>query len=172
MKNEQRRKEILNVLNENNMPVNATQLAKMFSVTRQIIVADIALLRACGSPIRAEHKGYVLEKKSTEEMIKRIVVKHGSDLVKDELYAIVDNGGTVLDVIIEHNVYGKISAELNLTSRYEIDKFVQRITSTGVNPLSLLTEGLHIHTIAIKDEQAFEEIISELTKLKILIEYA
>lgn len=172
MKNEQRREKILTVLNENTEPVNATVLAKMFSVTRQIIVADIALLRASGYNIRSEHKGYVLTKKDSESIIKRIVVKHNNEVLKEELYAIVDNGGVVLDVIVEHAVYGKLSAELNLSSRYDIDCFVKKITDYGVSPLSLLTEGLHIHTISIKDESAFDRIISKLKELKILIEYA
>ena len=172
MKNEQRREKILSILNENTEAINATNLAKMFSVTRQIIVADIALLRAFGYPIRAEHKGYVLEKKSDNKIIKRIVVKHDNNNVKEELYAVVDNGGTVLDVIVEHSVYGKISAELNLSSRYEIDKFVQKINDSGVSPLSTLTKGLHIHTISVKDQESLERIIKDLTKLKILIEYA
>ena len=172
MKNEQRREKILAVLNENNEAVNATVLAKMFSVTRQIIVADIALLRAAGYNIRSEHKGYVMTKKDGDRLIKRIVVKHSNDVLKDELYAVVDNGGVVIDVIVEHAVYGKLSAELNLSSRYEIDCFVQKITVSGVSPLSLLTEGLHIHTISVKDEQTFERIVRELEELKILIEYA
>ena len=172
MNNEQRREKILDTLKEATKPISATSLAKMFSVTRQIIVADIALLRAFGSPIRAEHKGYVLEKGLDNTITKRIVVNHGSDLVRDELYTIVDNGGTVLDVIVEHSVYGKISAELNLSSRYDVDVFMEKISISGVNPLSKLTEGVHIHTIAIKDNDAFLRIVNELTNLKILIEYA
>lgn len=172
MKNEQRREKILSILNDSTSPISATSLSKEFSVTRQIIVADIALLRALGHPIRAEHKGYLLEKKTDDRLIKRIVVKHGNDKVTDELYAVVDNGGTILDVIVEHSIYGRLSAELNLTSRFEVDRFTQKLTDSGVNPLSILTEGLHIHTIAIKDQQSFEKIIEKLTELKILIEYA
>lgn len=73
---------------------------------------------------------------------------------------------------VEHPVYGKISAELNLCSRYDVDRFVEQITISGVNQLSLLTEGLHIHTIAFKDESSFSRIINVLNKLKILVEYA
>ena len=172
MKNEQRREEILNILKESCMPINASSLAKQFSVTRQIIVADVALLRACGYPIRAEHKGYVLEKETNDKIVRRIVVKHDNSTLQDELYTIVDNGGKVIDVIVEHSIYGKISAELNLSSRYEVDEFINKITESGASPLSMLTEGLHIHTISTKDLQSFERITSKLKKLKILIEYA
>ena len=171
MNNEQRRIEILNTLQKSNLPISANEFSKEYSVTRQIIVADIALLRASGYPIRAEHKGYVLEKVEKNELSKKIVVKHGAKEVTDELYAVVDNGGRVIDVIIEHSIYGKISAELNLSSRYDIDMFVKKISDEGITPLSLLTDGLHIHTIAVKDITAYERIIDKLKDLKVLVEY-
>ena len=170
MNNEQRRIEILSALKESILPISASAFAKDFSVTRQIIVADIALLRASGYPIRAEHKGYVLEKVESNEIRKRIVVKHGAKELTEELYAVVDNGGKVLDVIIDHSIYGKISAELNLSSRYEVDLFVKRISDENVTPLSLLTDGLHIHTIAIKNLESYEKIIEKLSELKVLVE--
>ena len=170
MNNEQRRIEILNTLKESTLPISANAFAKDFSVTRQIIVADIALLRASGYPIRAEHKGYVLEKVESNEIRKRIVVKHGAKELTEELYAVVDNGGKVLDVIIDHSIYGKISAELNLSSRYEVDSFVKKVAEENITPLSLLTDGLHIHTIAVKDLDSYERIIDGLKSLKVLVE--
>lgn len=172
MNSKERRKNIIDRLENAESPISATRLANEFSVTRQIIVADVALLRASGLMIRSEHKGYVLDKATKQEDVRRIVVNHDKSYVEDELYAIVDHGGKVLDVIVEHTVYGKISAELNLSSRYDVDRFVQKITETGANPLSLLTEGLHIHTIVIKDEDSFQAIIARLASLNILIEYA
>ena len=171
MKNEQRRKSILKKLNSSNEPISANVFANVFSVTRQIIVADIALLRAAGHPIRSEHKGYFLEKSNKNEIIKRIVVRHIGDEVKNELYTIVDNGAKVVDVIVEHTVYGKISAELNLSSRYDVDKFLQKLDKTGANPLSILTEGLHIHTVSLKDTESFERITEQLKGLNILIDF-
>ena len=76
----------------------------------------------------------------------------------------------MLDVIIDHSIYGKISAELNLSSRYEVDLFVKRISDENVTPLSLLTDGLHIHTIAIKNLESYEKIIEKLSELKVLVE--
>ena len=171
MNNEQRRIEILNTLKASNSAISANDFAKDYSVTRQIIVADIALLRAAGYPIRAEHRGYVLEKQESNETLKRIVVKHGADKVTEELYAVVDNGGRIVDVIVEHPVYGKISAELNLSSRYEVDLFVKKISDSGVAPLSQLTDGLHIHTISLRDASAFDRIVERLNELGVLVEY-
>ena len=170
MTSEQRRNNILLKLQSSKAPISATSFANEYSVTRQIIVADVALLRASGYPIRAEHKGYVLENVSGETT-KRVVVQHGTGELKDELYAIVDNGGKVKDVIVEHSIYGTITAELNLNSRYEVDVFLEKIKNTGANPLSLLTKGVHVHTIAIKDEKGFENILEKLAELKILVEY-
>ena len=171
MNSEQRREKIIFELQESAKPISATCFANEFSVTRQIIVADIALLRASGYPIRAEHKGYVLEKSDRHDMLKRLVVKHDKNEVKDELYTIVDNGGKVIDVIVQHSIYGKIVAELNLSSRYDVDRFVARVNETGAKPLSFLTEGLHIHTVAVRDEESFQSIVHQLMELQFLLEY-
>ena len=171
MNSEQRREKIISVLQMSDKPISANSFANEFSVTRQIIVADIALLRASGHSIRAEHKGYVLEKSDSPATLRRVVVKHGQNEVQDELYAIVDHGGKVVDVIVQHSVYGKIVAELNLSSRYDIDRFIKNIHETDAKPLLLLTEGLHIHTIVVKDEDSFQSIIERLNQLRILVEY-
>jgi transcriptional regulator of NAD metabolism len=171
MNSEKRRETIISELQASDKPISASRFAGEFSVTRQIIVADIALLRASGYPIRAEHKGYVLEKNDSPVMLKRVVVKHGNAEVRDELYAIVDNGGRVIDVIVQHSVYGKIVAELNLSSRYDVDRFIRQINETDAKPLLLLTEGLHIHTITVKDEESFQSIIERLAELRILVEH-
>ena len=168
MNSEQRREKIISVLQMSDKPISAARFASEFSVTRQIIVADIALLRASGHQIRSEHKGYVLEKSDSLSMLKRLVMNHGNNEVKDELYAIVDNGGKVIDVIVQHPVYGKIVAELNLSSRYDVDRFVKHIQETDSKPLLLLTEGLHIHTVAIQDEESFQNIVERLKALHIL----
>ena len=58
-----------------------------------------------------------------------------------------------------------------MSSRYEVDEFVNKIESANALPLSALTEGLHIHTIAVKDEKTFDRIIKALTDLNVLVEY-
>lgn len=171
MNGEERRISIIDKLKQASQPISASALAAEYSVTRQIIVADIALLRAAGHSISAKNRGYVLDT-NTSGLIKRIAVNHGKDEVTEELYAVVDNGGKVLDVIVEHSVYGKISVELNISSRYDADVFVSKIRETGANPLSLLTEGLHIHTLSVPDENALCRIEKRLSELGVLIELA
>ncbi len=169
MNSEERRSSILKRLEQSVEPISASVLAKEFFVTRQVIVADIALLRASGFSIIAESKGYVLQRVDNKS-IKRIVVKHGKDKVLDELYAIVDNGGKILDVIVEHSVYGKISVELNVFSRYDAEEFVKKVDLAQATPLSILTEGVHIHTISVHDDKSFERIKEKLNAMGVLIE--
>lgn len=168
MKSDERRNLIIQTLSKCNSSISATSLANNFSVTRQIIVADIALLRASGYQIIADNKGYKLIT-ANNDLIKRIAVQHSKDDVNNEFYAIVDNGGKVLDVIIEHPIYGKISVELNITSRYEADEFVKKLNNTNSHPLSFLTQGLHIHTIEVPNNESFERIKLKLNELGILI---
>ena len=163
-----RRKNILAELNDATGPINATKLAEMNGVTRQIIVADIALLRAAGNNIRAEHRGYVLDR-TIGEIRKKIVCKHSKEGVVDEFYAIVDNGGKVIDVQVEHSVYGVISADMSVSSRFEADEFVRNISESGAAQLSDLTGGVHIHTIGVKDEVTFERICAKLDELGVLV---
>ena len=163
-----RRQNILAELNDATGPINATKLAEMNGVTRQIIVADIALLRAAGHNIRAEHRGYVLDR-TIGEIRKKIVFKHSKEGVVDEFYAIVDNGGKVIDVQVEHSVYGVISADMSISSRFEADEFVRNVSESGAAQLSDLTGGVHVHTIGVKDEVTFERICAKLDELGVLV---
>ena len=163
-----RRQNILAELNDATGPINATKLAEMNGVTRQIIVADIALLRAAGNNIRAEHKGYVLDR-TIGEIRKKIVCKHSKENVVDEFYAIVDNGGKVIDVQVEHSIYGVISADMSISSRFDADEFVRATSESGAAQLSDLTGGIHVHTIGVKDEVTFERICAKLDELGILV---
>ena len=92
------------------------------------------------------------------------------DSTAEEFYAVVDNGGKVKDVMVEHTLYGRISAELNISSRYDADQFVARAKETGATPLSQLTEGTHVHTLSVPDEATFARIVERLTALGILVE--
>ena len=86
MNGEERRIAILDKLSKTEREISAGKMATEFSVTRQIIVADIALLRAAGYPIVAKSRGYVLERVN-DGFIKRIAVKHDTDKLFDELDA-------------------------------------------------------------------------------------
>ncbi len=164
MSNSERRSGILEILHKNNDMVTASQLAAEFGVSRQVIVSDIALLRAKGYPIAAERRGYFL-KRDTAGIYKTVICCHDAEHVLEEFYAVVDHGGKVLDVIVEHPVYGQISANLNIASRYDAEEFVRKVSECHASQLCDLTDGLHIHTLLVPDEAAFVRIYHRLTDL-------
>ena len=168
MKSDERRNYIIKMLQENAESISANSLATFFNVTRQIIVSDIAILRASGYSISSDNRGYRLNI-INNNLVKKLVVNHSKDEVNDELYTIVDNGGKIINVIVDHPIYGNISAELNLFSRYDVDNFINRLYETNSNPLSFLTQGVHIHTIEVIDDKSFERIKNKLNELGILI---
>ena len=164
----ERRTKITEILTLSKEAVSATKLAAEFGVTRQIIVSDIALLRAEGKPVGADRRGYYLKK--AEGIYKTVICRHDVKGAAEEFNAIVDNGGKVLNVIVEHPLYGNISAELNVTSRYDAEEFVRKTEESNASFLSDLTGGLHIHTISVPDEKSYERIVAKLRALDILAE--
>ena len=171
MNSEERRENILSILNSSTEPITATALAKKFSVSRQVIVGDIALMRAAGHKISATPRGYVLNTEiESNSKIFTIACRHDEENIKKELYAVVDNGGTVLDVTVGHPVYGEISGELRISTRYDADMFLEKIHSNEAQPLMRLTGGIHLHKIKSKDEQSHKRIIEALKKENIILE--
>lgn len=164
---EERRKVILEVLNSSERPCNATVLAERCGVSRQVIVTDIALLRAGGEAIHATPRGYVI--RNEENGVKRrVACRHDSDEMERELCIIVDHGCTVWDVVVEHPVYGELTGALRLKSRYDVGQFIQK--ASEAQPLSLLTEGVHLHTILCPEEESFERVCDALRAEGFLLE--
>ena len=146
-----RRAAILSVLERTDHPVSAAALAREFSVSRQIIVGDVALLRAGGLSIAATPRGYMLPEEHSG-LVRTLACRHRADQMEDELNAIVDQGCTVIDVIVEHPIYGQLTGPLQLSSRYDVIQFVDRCRQSDALPLSNLTEGIHLHTISCPDD--------------------
>ncbi|MDD2494914.1 MAG: transcription repressor NadR [Tissierellia bacterium] len=149
--------------------MSASTLAKKFNVSRQVIVGDIALMRALGLKISATPRGYVIDKSHEDNLIFTIACKHNKENMGKELYAVVDNGGAVLDVTVEHGVYGQIIGELRIFSRYDVDLFLEKIEKYKSLPLSNLTGGIHLHRIQCKDEESYKRITQVLCKENILL---
>lgn len=164
----QRRQAILETLQRGSAPISATTLAQQLGVSRQIIVGDVALLRAAGTEICATPRGYVILP-APGGFTHRIACRHDSDGMAAELHAIVELGGTVLDVIVEHPIYGQLTGPLQLSSPADVEEFIRRCDSQQAHPLSLLTQGIHLHTIACPDEATFRCIQKKLAELGILL---
>ena len=162
-----RRQAILDRLRTADRPVSASALAAGLNVSRQIIVGDIALLRAGGAEISATPRGYVLPR-ATDGITRTIACRHALAQTGQELDILVDNGCTVLDVIVEHPVYGQLTGPLQISNRYEVSQFIERCKRA--EPLASLTDGIHLHTLSCPDEAAFERTKSALRALRVLLE--
>ena len=165
----QRRQAVARALEQADGPVSAASLARLFSVSRQIIVGDVALLRAAGLDIAATPRGYILPAGTTGIRF-TVATSHNAAQMEEELHAIVDQGGTVLDVIVEHPIYGQLTAPLRMSSRYEVGQFVERCREEAATPLSLLTDGVHLHTVVCQDIACEQRIKNALRELGILLE--
>lgn len=173
MDTKERRIQIERVLRDACRPVSASSLAKQFHVSRQIIVGDVALLRASGADISATARGYVwrdgAEAISDFGYIGIAACRHGEDMLLTELCCVVDYGGCLIDVMIEHPLYGQISGDLDIRSRYDAEQFADRVNSGQGSPLSVLTDGIHLHRIGCRDEITFHRIEQALAEKGILL---
>lgn len=162
-----RREELLKTLYEKQKPMSGESLAEKFDVTRQVIVQDIAILRASGKDIVSTNRGYYLNEERTQKVFK---VKHSDRDINKELNAIVDLGGRVKDVIVHHKVYGEIKKDLNCSSRRDVKIFIEKMKEEKSKPLDVLTGGVHYHTVLADNEEVIEEIEVILKELGFLIE--
>lgn len=168
MSGEERRNKIVERISSDIKPVSATVLSESFGVSRQVIVQDIALIRASGQNIISTHRGYVIEGKA--ECIRVYKVKHTDSQVSEELYGIVDLGGKVKDVFINHKVYGRVRAELNVNSRKKADELIEKIRTGKSSPLKNITSDYHYHTVAADGEDILDDIEENLRRQGFLVE--
>lgn len=160
MTGEERRREILNTIREAQNPVSGSVLSGKYQVSRQVIVQDIALLRAADYDIVATTKGYFMQK--TPVYKKVFHVCHGDEQIEDELQTIVDMGGKVKDVFVKHETYGILKADLCVNSRREVRQFMEKMDQGQASPLKNLTCGIHYHTVEADSEETLDEIEKEL----------
>ena len=162
MNGEDRREKIISILKSSNAPVAGLTLAKELGVSRQVIVQDIALLRANATAIFSTNRGYVLQEKNVCERVFK--VQHTDEEVEEELSIIVDMGGFVKDVFVYHKVYGVLKAEMNIKSRMDIRKYMEDINSGKSSLLKNVTSGYHYHTISADSEEILNMIQEDLSK--------
>ena len=169
MKGEERREQILATLRETREPIKGSELSLRLQVTRQVVVQDIALLRAEGKDIIATPQGYILLQQGAAGVKRIVAVRHDENDIEDELKTIISLGGKVLDVTIEHKIYGEITGRLMLKSLYDLEEFLKRLKENGSKPLSHLTGGVHLHTIEADDNEIMNKILHQLKKRGYLI---
>ena len=169
MNGHERRFEILALLEGLTEPIAGAEIAKRCGVSRQVIVQDIALLRREGNDVVSTHYGYVLVRAGGP--CRRLYkVCHDEDRVEEELDAIVDLGGTVEDVIVNHRAYGKIEARLDLSSRREVRRYLDDLRSSKSTLLSKVTSGYHFHHVSADSDEILDEVGAELARLGLIAE--
>lgn len=166
MTGEARRAKILSKLQESDTPLSGTALAKAFHVSRQIIVQDIALMRAENYGILSTNKGYLLRSPSSENtQPKRVFfVKHTTEQVLEEFQIILELGGKILDVAVEHELYGQIRVDLLIETLADAEDFHGRLMACKDNPLKVLTDDCHYHTVSAPSEKLLDLISEALRK--------
>ena len=165
----QRRQAIAQLLEGAQAPVSAAALGERFSVSRQIVVGDIALLRAAGTDIAATPRGYVFLRAPAAGVERKLACVHAPEDMGRELTAIVDAGGEVVDVVVEHPVYGQLTGVLHVRSRYDVEEFLRRVAEHGARPLSDLTGGIHLHTVRCPDQAAMDRVAEALERENLLL---
>ena len=168
MNTAQRRTEILKLLQQEEKPVAARAMASQFGVSRQVIVQDIALIRAEGNDVISTNRGYIFTAPHT---VSRIFKVHHTDAdLENELCGIVDLGGKVINVMVNHRVYGHIEAELNISSRRQVENFMEDIRSGKSSPLKNITSDYHYHKVEAESEEILDMIQDMLKRRGFLIE--
>lgn len=163
----ERRKKLIAFLMAEQRAVSGNELAYYLGVSRQIIVQDIAVLKAAGYEILSTHYGYVLQE---TPLIQRVVkVFHTTEQTEDELTTIVELGGMVVDVFVWHKVYGKMSANLNIFSKLQIKQFIEGVRSGKSSELMNITGGYHYHTIRAESEEVLDNIIKVLEEKNYIV---
>ena len=168
MKEHERRAEILSLVGNSQNPVSANFLSEKYSVSRQVIVQDIALLRAQGYGVISTNRGYVLGSGLGAERIFKC--RHTLQELVKESEIIISLGGKVQDISVNHRVYGKISARLELTSLRHAEELYRSLVSGASKPLMSVTDGYHYHTVCADNEETLDKIENALREAGYLIE--
>lgn len=164
--------QLLRLLKEGGAPLTGTALARSLGVSRQIIVQDIALIRAENHNILSTNKGYIYRDESMEntQPMRVIHVRHSTGEVLDEFLTVLNLGGTVLDVAVEHEIYGQIRVDLLIETPQDARDFVDRLAHCRDNPLKVLTDDCHYHTITAPAEKLLDLIEDALRAKGMLLE--
>lgn len=168
MKAEKRREEILSLLGNTDNPIPANVLKERFEISRQVIVQDIAILRANGYDITSTNRGYVLNSKMQASRVFKC--RHSFEEIVDEGVLVIEAGGRIEDIYVNHRVYGRISARLDLYNRTHVEELYRSLVSGASKPLMAVTDGYHYHNVSADSEEILDKIEKALRQRGFLIE--
>ena len=158
MNTAERRNEILNLLQNADAPVAARKLASQFGVSRQVIVQDMAVIRAATPGILSTTRGYVIQQDSS--CVREFKVRHESDQTAEEM--------NLINISISHRVYGRVSAEMDIRSRQDVNEFITALNNSNSSALSNATSGYHYHLVEAASEERLDLIEEQLKKAGLL----
>ena len=164
----QRREQIIQLMRKSSSPLSGGALGQATGVSRQIVVQDIALLRSEGYDIISTARGYMLNE--SKQYTRLFKTYHSDERTEEELNIIVDLGGTVVDVMVNHRVYSRVTASMNIKTRRDVQNFIDALSSSKSTPLKNITSGYHFHHIAAEQEEILDEIEEALRKNGFLAE--
>ena len=155
---------MVQLLKTSDSPLSGTALAKQLQVSRQVIVQDIALMRAENHAIVSTNKGYLYRSAAAENTWPKRVffVRHSTEQGLEEVLTGIELGGQILDVSVEHELYGPIRADLLIENRADAEDFVRRLAACRDNPLKVLTDDCHFHTVTAPSEKLLDLMEAEL----------
>jgi transcriptional regulator of NAD metabolism len=169
MEGSKRREHLVKIIKENGEPISGGELSRRLGVSRQVIVQDIALLRAAELNIISTTRGYLIYPADSTRVKRIYKVRHTTEQIEDELCTIVDNGGKILDVLVTHEIYGEITTALIIRNRQDVYDFVRKVREKKIVPLKELTDGIHQHTVEADSEETLDRIDQALKEKGYLI---
>jgi uncharacterized protein len=164
-----RRRRLMEWMQAQSKPVPGSALARHFHVSRQCLVQDVAILRAAGEEILSAPQGYRLPGAQTSEHRAILACKHGPERTEEELQVLVDHGVRVLDVVVEHPLYGELRGALMIESRADVQDFIAKWRGEKATLLSSLTGGVHLHTVEAHKPELIERAKAQLQERGILL---
>jgi transcriptional regulator of NAD metabolism len=164
-----RRRRLMEWMRTQTRPVPGSALARHFHVSRQCLVQDVAILRAAGEAILSAPQGYRLPEAQTSAHHAILACKHAPERTEEELQILVDHGVRVLDVVVEHPLYGELRGALMIESRADIQDFLAKWRGEKATLLSSLTHGVHLHTVEAHKPEMIERAKAQLQARGILL---
>jgi uncharacterized protein len=166
---EKRRRRIVQWMHAHGGPIAGADMAKRLHVSRQCLVQDIAILRAGGEEILATPRGYRLPDDASHSHRAVLACRHAPERTQEELHILVDHGVKVLDVIVEHPLYGDLRGSLMIESRADVQDFMNRVNAAHASLLSTLTGGVHLHTIEASRPEMISRVRARLRERGFLL---
>jgi transcriptional regulator of NAD metabolism len=165
-----RRQRVLELLREARRSITGSELSASLGVSRQAIVNDMAILRAAGEPIGGSPQGYRWRGEQMSGVFATLACRHDREGCQKELETLVAHGVAVLDVVVDHQLYGEVRADMNVWTHRDVQRYMEVLHTSPVEPLSALTGGVHAHHVRAPDDVALGSARSDLALLGFLLD--